>query len=96
MINYPVLVYPGRGGAVRIVIPDFKFTVEGESMLDAMSMSVEAVTAIYHRRRNRGDPIPEPSRLSDIRLLKKTKDGFKTLVYVEEEENDESNKISCE
>lgn len=85
MILYPICVYPQKKGAVEIELPDFNFTVKGSDMISAMSAAVETVTAIYNYRLAKDKEIPEPSRICDIKFVRKMRKGFKTLVYVDTE-----------
>lgn len=84
MLRYPILVYPGRAGIVRINLPDFGFTIEGKDMVDAMAASTEVIMSLHETRKARGKPLPTASSFKDVQLLKKTKDGFKAMIYVED------------
>lgn len=85
MVMYPACVYPQLNDAVIIEVPDYKISVRGENMLDAMSLAIDTISAVYYRRKVKGIPIPEPSELSDIKLIRKLKKSFKAMVYIDPE-----------
>ena len=85
MVMYPACVYPQLNGDVVIELPDFSFSVKGDNMLSAMSNAVDTLTSVYSYRLEKGREIHEPSELSEVRLVRKLKHGFKAMVYVDPE-----------
>ena len=54
-------------------------------MFSAMSNAVDTLTSVYSYRLEKGREIPEPSELSEVRLVRKLMHGFKAMVYVDPE-----------
>lgn len=64
---YPACFFKEDTDGYSVVFPDLNYlSTQGDSFEDAMEMAVECLAGYLYASKKDGDPIPEPSKLSDI------------------------------
>lgn len=64
---YPACFFKEDTDGYSVVFPDLNYlSTQGDSFEDAMEMAVECLAGYLYTSKKDGDPIPEPSKLSDI------------------------------
>jgi predicted RNase H-like HicB family nuclease len=78
---YPACFYKEDDGRYSVEIPDFPMATFGDDLAEAMFMAADAIAGRIHLAISKGEPLPVPSNIKDVKLDGPS--GFTSMVYVD-------------
>lgn len=78
--SYPIILNPDKVGYV-VYVPDFNINTEGDTLTEAIEMARDAIGVVGIDMEDDGEPLPEPTAISEVRTDQAT--DIVTLVDVD-------------